>query len=288
MHINQLTKIIQQSIGNSTKISSWHPVGGGCINQCYQLVTASQVYFVKCNGLRYLDMFEKEHQGLEALIANGNLLVPKPMNSGIVEGSSYLIMEFIESSTSGTYYWEGLGEGLANLHRQTKDQFGWVSDNYIGRLPQSNHWHQNWNDFYVQERLQPQIRMATDSQILPSDVQNNLEQFCVRLDQFIIHEPPAFLHGDLWSGNIMTGPLGEPCVMDPAVYYGHREIELAFTKLFGGFNEKFYEAYNQSFPLAAEYQQRFDIYNIYPLLVHLNLFGSSYLGAIRQILRTYM
>lgn len=288
MYIDQLTKILQQSIGSSTKISSCHPVGGGCINQCFHLVADSRAYFVKCNEPPYLDMFEKEQEGLVALASHSNLLVPIPINSGIVESRSYLIMEFIESSSQSTYYWERLGEGLAGMHRQTKDQFGWETDNYIGRLPQSNCWHQSWTKYFVQERLQPQIRLAKDSRILPPDVQIDLEKLCGKMDQYIVQEPPAFLHGDLWSGNLMTGPLGEPCLMDPAVYYGHREIELAFTMLFGGFNEKFYQAYNQSYPLSTGYQQRFDIYNIYPLLVHLNLFGSSYLNDIKQILRTYL
>ncbi len=262
-------------------------VGGGCINQCYQLITKSQVYFVKCNKHRYLDMFEKEHQGLVALSNKCNLLVPNPVDSGIVEDYSYLVMNFIDSSTPSTCYWEDLGEGLAGLHGHTKEQFGWQADNYIGRLPQSNIWHQTWTDFFIQQRLQPQIRMATDTGVLPSEVKADLEKLCSEMDQLIDHEPPALLHGDLWSGNIMTGPLGEPCLMDPAVYYGHREIELAFTKLFGGFNIKFYEAYNHCYPLAAGYLQRFDIYNIYPLLVHLNLFGGGYLAEIKQTLSAY-
>ncbi len=288
MYIDQLTKILHQSIGSSTKISSCHPVGGGCINQCFHLVADRGAYFVKCNEPQYLDMFEKEQEGLVALASHGNLLIPKPINSGIMGSSSYLVMEFIESSSQGTYYWERLGEGLAGMHRQTKDQFGWETDNYIGRLPQSNCWHQSWTKYFVQERLQPQIILARDSRILPPDVQIDLEKLCGRMDHYVVLEPPAFLHGDLWSGNLMTGPLGEPCLVDPAVYYGHREIELAFTMLFGGFDEKFYQAYNQSYPLSTGYQQRFDIYNIYPLLVHLNLFGSSYLGDIKQILRTYL
>jgi len=285
MNIDQLNRILQQSIGNSTKISSWHPVGGGCINQCYHLVTDSRAYFVKCNKPQYLDMFEREHEGLAALASYGNLLIPKPINNGIVQDSSYLVMEFIKSGSPGAYYWERLGEGLAGLHRQTGNQFGWTTDNYIGRLPQSNHWHHGWIDFFIQERLQPQIKTAVDSGVLPAKVQIDLNKLLGRIDQYIILEPPAFLHGDLWSGNVMTGPEGEPCLMDPAVYYGHREIELAFTKLFGGFDERFYQAYSQSYPLAVGYQQRFDIYNLYPLMVHLNLFGSSYLGDITQILR---
>lgn len=288
MHIDQLTKILRQSIGNSIQILSCDLVGGGCINQCYHLVTDDRAYFVKCNERSYLDMFEKEHEALVALAAHANLLIPKPINSGKVGNDSYLVMEFIESSSQSTYYWERLGEGLAGMHRQTKNLFGWETDNYIGRLPQSNKWHQSWTKYFVQERLRPQIKLARDSRILPPDVQIDLEKLCGRMDQYIVPGLPAFLHGDLWSGNLMTGPLGEPCLVDPSVYYGHREIELAFTRLFGGFDERFYQTYNQCYPLEAGFQQRFDIYNIYPLMVHLNLFGRSYLSEIKQILRKYL
>ena len=287
MEINTLSEMVNQAFGNSVNISNYNAVGGGCINQCYQLQINNQYYFIKCNKAQLLDMFDKEHDGLIALAKYSEINVPRAINIGTVEGNSYLLMEFVPSSTPNHSYWEKLGEGLSNMHQQTAEQFGWKSDNYIGRLPQSNRFHEDWIEFFIQERLNFQIKLARDAHLLPTEVLVGLERICQSLDQHLNDESPSFLHGDLWSGNIMTGPEGEPWLVDPAVYYGNREIEMAFTTLFGGFDEKFYQAYNHSFPLVNGYRDRFDIYNLYPLLVHLNLFESGYLANIKQIVRRY-
>ena len=285
---DRVARVVSQAFGASHILSSVIPIGGGCINQCYRLNTNGQAYFLKMNEAKFLNMFEMEYKGLTAIASNSNLLVPDPITSGIEGDSSYLIMEFIHSSGREERYWENLGEGLAYMHQSSSRYFGWGHNNYIGRLFQSNRKHLNWLDFFVKERLQPQIQLAEDAGKLPVDVHEDLEKMCNTIDQFINNDTPALLHGDLWSGNIMTGPQGNPCLVDPAVYYGNREVELAFTTLFGGFDERFYQAYYHSFPLTSGHQERYDVYNLYPLLVHLNLFGSGYLGRIRNILESYL
>lgn len=285
---DRVARIVSQALGASHILSSIIPIGGGCINQCYRLNTKGQSYFLKVNDAKLLNMFEMEYKGLAAIASNRNLLVPVPICSGIEGNNSYLIMEFIHSSGREERYWENLGEGLAYMHQSTSGYFGWGYNNYIGRLSQSNRKHLNWLEFFVKERLQPQIQLGEDTGKLPVDVQRDLEKICSTIEQFINNDAPALLHGDLWSGNIMTGPQGEPYLVDPAVYYGNREAELAFTTLFGGFDERFYQAYNHSFPLSPGHQKRYDVYNLYPLLVHLNLFGSGYLGNIRNILKSYL
>jgi fructosamine-3-kinase len=141
--------------------------------------------------------------------------------------------------------------------------------------------------FYAFNRLLPLIRLAYDQQIVEKSMVQQVEALCKQLPQLFPVEPPALLHGDLWSGNFMVGSNGRACVYDPAVYYGHREMDLAMTRLFGGFDTRFYYAYQAVYPLQPEWQQRIGICQLYPLLVHLVLFGGNYYGSIKEILQSY-
>jgi fructosamine-3-kinase len=196
-------------------------------------------------------------------------------------------MEYIQSSAPNSDYWSLLGRGLAKLHQQTNDQFGWSEPNYIGRLPQKNDWHADWNEFFWEQRLKPQIKTARDQGRLTTEQAKGLDALSGKLSQIFPPSRPALLHGDLWSGNVMVGATGEPVLVDPAVYFGHPEIELAFTKLFGGFDQQFYESYQEESALAPGFDQRIDLYNLYPLLVHLNLFGTGYLQEVLQTGKKY-
>jgi len=181
-------------------------------------------------------------------------------------------------------YWTDFGHKLAGLHRCSKENFGLDHDNYIGSLPQSNGSSSTWVEFFINQRLRVQLTLAKNGNNIPSQLLQSFDKLIQKIPDWLPEEKPALLHGDLWSGNVMVGSDGKVCLIDPAVYYGHREIELAFTTLFGGFDQSFYHAYNEEFPLAQGYEDRFDIYNLYPLLVHVNLFGSSYLSGIQTIL----
>jgi fructosamine-3-kinase len=174
------------------------------------------------------------------------------------------------------------------MHRQTNDKFGLDHDNYIGSLNQSNKFHSTWAEFFIEERLMPQLKIAFDNKIIQRSFTRLADQLFPRLHNLCPVERPALLHGDLWSGNFMPTQDGSPCIYDPAVYYGHREMDIAMTKLFGGFDDNFYDAYNENFPLEKEWLKRVDLCNLYPLLVHVNLFGGSYIRQAETTLKQYV
>jgi protein-ribulosamine 3-kinase len=230
--------------------------------------------FVKLNDARYADAFAAEAEGLRALRGAG-ARAPEPIRHGVAGGQAYLLMEWLDLGSRGDF--AALGAMLAAMHRAQSDRYGWPRDNYIGSTPQLNGACATWAEFWRERRLEPQLALARRSghrlDVMP--VWRLLEG----------HQPPAsLLHGDLWGGN--TGFLagGAPVLFDPAVYYGDREADLAMTELFGGFPEKFYEAYSEAWPLEQGYELRKQIYNLYHLLNHLNLFGGGYLGQVKATL----
>lgn len=264
-------------------------MGGGCINHAQRLETNAGMFFVKTNNAaRYPGMFEAEARGLRLLHSAGAIRVPQVIACGEADGQSYIILEFIRISQRSKRFWENFGAALARLHRHSAPSFGLDHDNYIGSLRQSNKWHGDWHSFFISERLQPQVRQAVEEGLLSHGQSRQFETLCGRLENFFPDEPPALLHGDLWSGNFMTGDDGEACLIDPAVYYGHREAELAFTRLFGGFDDRLYRAYSELFPLTSGFEDRADVYNLYPLLVHVNLFGEGYVHSVANILKRFV
>ena len=265
-------------------------VGGGCINQAAKISTdKGDTYFIKWQQSQQAkDMFTAEQKGLALLRQHFRGFVPEPIAQGVYEDKGWLLMEFVQSGPRSSRFWEDFGKQLANLHRQSATSFGLDHDNYIGSLPQQNNKHSNWPDFYIQERLRPQLAFAERRKLIDTKLQADFDRLFLKLPELMPAEAPALLHGDLWSGNFITGPQGQPCIMDPAVYYGHREMEIAFTKLFGGFDDTLYMVYQECFPLEAGAEQRVALCHLYPLLVHLNLFGSSYLPGLRRALTPYI
>jgi hypothetical protein len=230
-------------------------------------------------------MFEREADGLSLLRKTGEIRVPEVVCSGYAGPYAYLLLEFIQSGRKISKFMDDFGRSLARLHRHTADAFGNNRDNYMGALLQQNKYHKDWVSFFIEERLEPQVLLG--KKYFSSSSISCFERLYNRLGEFLPNEPPALLHGDLWSGNLMVSAEGKACLIDPAVYYGNREVDLAMTTLFGGFESSFYDAYLEEFPLNKGWQERLDIYNLYPLLIHLNLFGSGYLGAVEQIIRRF-
>jgi len=269
----------------SWSIKTFSSASGGCINQGGELVTAEGSYFLKWNDRqRYPQMFEKESKGLK-LLGDANCMdVPEVIHVGETDNLQFIIMSFVKSGRRAKNYWSLLGEQLANLHRNTHTHFGLDHDNYIGSLIQQNQWKENWIEFFIQHRLEAQLALAEGNKKITSDIRKQFESLYKKLPDLFPQEKPALLHGDLWSGNLMINERGEPTLIDPAVYYGHREAELAFTQLFGGFEPEFYQAYHEAFPIAKGFDSRVDLYNLYPLLVHVNLFGGGYLQQVKNIL----
>ncbi len=279
--------ILFESLGYAPEVLSFEFVSGGCINNTLRLNTKERPYFVKFNVYELQGMFEAEAQGLELLRQADALATPEVIAWGKKQDKSYLILEYIDSSIESPTFWEDFGQGLARLHRHTYAKFGLDFDNYIGSLTQSNEPMADGIEFFREKRLKAQAGKAMYEERLDPAFYQEILQFAEKLPNLIPQEAPALLHGDLWSGNYMCDPAGAPLIIDPAVYYGYREAELAFTQLFGGFEPRFYQAYQEAFPLEPGYAQRKDIYNLYPLLVHLNIFGSGYLSGIQRIIRKY-
>jgi len=282
-----LERALAELLHTDVLLHSHQPIGGGCIHHGGVIRTNRGMFFLKWNTADAHPMFEAEQKGLQALRHRSSLIVPMSYGIFTLDRYSFLLLEYLPHQPATDSYWERFGIGLAELHQNTTDQFGFEEDNFIGSLPQSNRWHSTFGDFFIHERLLPQIRRAQQQHLLTVSHQQRFDALFAHLPHLLPEEPPALLHGDLWSGNCFPTTNNGAAIVDPAVYYGHREAELAFTLLFGGFHDRFYQSYHTHFPLLPDWRQRVDLYNLYPLLVHLNLFGSSYLPDIERILRRY-
>lgn len=271
------------------RAQSVRPVSGGDISEAYLLETETERFFCKIHyGDKAHDMFKAEKAGLEAIVASKTIGVPNVLLCEALEKGAFLVMEFIEAKRPSEADLERLGHQLAALHRHaTAETFGFSQGNYIGSLPQSNSKHAQWPDFYVQERLLPQLKLAIDTGKLTYSEIPTEEGLLKGCSQLFPHVTPSLLHGDLWSGNYLISEMGAPYLIDPAVYYGHYEVDMAMSRLFGGFGTSFYRAHQEHFPPVGHEKERNDIYQLYYLLVHLNLFGSSYKASVTQILDRY-
>ncbi|MCW8906039.1 MAG: fructosamine kinase family protein [Sedimenticola sp.] len=262
------------------------PVSGGCINQAFRLSRGDRRYFVKLNRADRLAMFEEEADGLEALSAAGAIRTPANLGCGIAGHNAYLLLEYIDLGGQGDPV--QAGRQLAALHRHSGKHFGWHRDNTLGSTPQPNTPNSAWPRFWQQCRLGHQLDLAAsrgESGKLQERGRRLLESVPLLLEHT---PPPSLLHGDLWSGNFAYDREGAPVIFDPAVYHGDRETDLAMSELFGGFPTAFYAAYKEAWPLPPGYPVRKQLYNLYHILNHLNLFGGGYrqqaLSLIEQLL----
>ncbi|MFA5973000.1 MAG: fructosamine kinase family protein [Lentimicrobiaceae bacterium] len=274
--------------GNAVQISEIRPVGGGCINEAYALKTNIGKYFVKYNSATiFPGMFEKEAKGLKILADTKTLEIPIVTGTSETGKYSYLLLQFIESGYPGRNFWNEFGTKLAGLHRNTSEYFGLDHDNYIGSLVQKNNPYTDFFSFIISQRIEPQLKEARNKGAFSQSDMRYFDSLFNTLHNIIPIEKPALIHGDLWNGNFMISEKGSPCLVDPAVYFGHRESDIAMTQLFGGFKHEFYAAYNLAWPMEKGWQKRMDIFNLYPLLVHVNLFGGSYVQQVLQIIRQF-
>jgi fructosamine-3-kinase len=261
---------------------------GGCINSGGRLKTGRGDFFLKWNDAkRFPGMFAAEANGLSMLRAPAVIDVPRVITSGISGAYQYLLLEYIDTARRSKNYWENFGKGLAALHKITSPDFGLGHNNYMGSLKQINIQALSWVDFFIEQRLGIQLKVASENNAINTTVLKRFDILFGKLKDLLPAEKPSLLHGDLWSGNVMVNRKGEPCLIDPAVYFGNREVDLAMTGLFGGVDKSFLKSYHDSFPLLPGYAERFDIYNLYPLLVHVNLFGGGYLSQVDAILKRF-
>jgi fructosamine-3-kinase len=283
-----ISEILQNSLEEEVEVLDISPISGGCIHHAQKVRTDKGLYFIKINKASDENMFNTEYSGLQLLGSANEIDIPKPIASGSYHNQSYLILEFIESQYRKSDFWIDFGQSLASLHRKHQnDRYGLSYNNYIGRLDQVNDFHEDWLTFFIEKRLEVQLKLAYDNRYVDQSYLSRFKDFYNKLPDLLPVEPPSLLHGDLWSGNFMTGAEGQPVIIDPAVYYGNREIELSFTQMFGGFDRLFYDSYYEAYPLALGFDNRVEIYNIYPHLVHVNMFGTSYLGGVTSVLRKY-
>ena len=287
-----IDQYIQQWLKEHKAISSsairYVPVGGGSINQTYCMEAGTHRFFCKINTItKFPSLFACEQKGLTLLEQQQIIRVPKVLAMGEAGNYQVLLLEWIEQGLRTDVFWKKFGEQLAALHHQQGNHFGLDSDNYMGSLPQYNKPHGSWTDFFVQQRLQPQIELALNNQLLEPAQAKGFEKLYAKLPEIFASSPPCLLHGDLWSGNYLCDDGQQPVLIDPAVYYGHRSMDLAMTTLFGGFDQLFYDSYHYHYPLPANYRQQWEVCNLYPLLIHLNLFGKGYLADILHTIRRY-
>jgi protein-ribulosamine 3-kinase len=262
--------------------------GGGDINEAYLLKAEQGRFFLKKNEANtYPSMFEVEAKGLNLLREAESLRIPEVLDVFENEEYQYLVLEYIEPGSEASSFWQYFAEQLAMMHKKSSESFGLDHDNYIGRLSQSNKEHSSWSDFFISQRLEPMIKMGVDEKQIPRIDLPIFDALFRLLEDFFPKEAPSLIHGDLWSGNFMADQDSKPVIYDPAVYFGHREMDIAMTKLFGGFDRNFYQYYQEAYPMEQGWNERVDIANIYPLLVHVNLFGGSYYQSVLRIIRDY-
>ncbi len=269
-----IARHIASATGAPFTVQSRHSVGGGCINSATTLQDDNHRYFVKLNDASCLSMFEAESEGLKAITQTHSVRVPRPVCSGTVGDTAYLVLEHLVLEGTDAHSLEQLGQELAQMHHATQKQFGWRLDNTIGSTPQINTPCEDWVEFWRKHRLGFQLELARQN---GRNLMKKGEQLMANLgDFFRAYRPaPSLLHGDLWGGNV--GANGQrPVIFDPAVYYGDREADLAMTELFGGFSARFYQAYREAWPLDVGYPVRKILYNLYHILNHFNLFSGGY------------
>jgi fructosamine-3-kinase len=271
----------QRGYGDITAAES---VGGGCINHGTRLRTdTGATFFLKTNASAPPDMFAREADGLRHLRMGPGPRVPEPH----FWAEDFLLLEDLAPSDPARGSWRSLGQNLAALHGRTSPRFGFDHDNYIGSTPQPNPWMEDGHEFFATHRLLFQASLAQEKGRLSAGDVRRVEKLAGRLGDLVPPQPASLLHGDLWSGNVIPGPGGEACLIDPACHYGWAEAELGMTELFGGFPPEFYDAYVSARPLASGWRERLSLYNLYHLLNHLNLFGGGYLASVVHVLDRY-
>ncbi len=280
---NYLSNLLNETI---TSIST---VSGGDISQTYKLKTPHYNFFLKLNNSENaFTMFQAEANALKYIENTNTIKTPQVFCYDRFDNYSFLILEYIESKSPSNEDFKTFGLKLAELHLVTQNHFGLDQDNFIGSLPQSNKTHQSWLEFYTKERLLPQLELAKQSGYLSDTECPSKSKIQKSLSYLFENIKPSLLHGDLWSGNYLISTKGDPYLIDPALYFGHHEVDIAMTKLFGGFGNDFYKSYHRQFPEDKYTPARIEVYQLYYLLVHLNLFGQSYYGAVSKILKKYV
>ena len=280
---------IEEKLGS--KIKSFSSLSGGCISDAYKITMSDgSNYFLKYNPSASNDMFIKEANGLKELAKANAIRISEVLSFA----EDYILLEYIPTGNKKKTFFEEFGRSFAEMHKFTSESFGFYEDNYIGSNPQKNIPVENekasWVSFYFNKRILFQLQLAEKLGNSTDALRKGISKLENKIEEIIggKAEKPSLLHGDLWSGNYMVDENGDAVLIDPAVYYGHREADLGMTKLFGGFSSEFYRAYNETFPLEDGCEYRENIYKLYHVLNHLNLFGGGYYSQALSVIKFYI
>jgi protein-ribulosamine 3-kinase len=289
---DKIEQCLKRDLGQSIIVEGYRSCGGGCINQSGIFHCGAQSFFLKYKHDAPDNFFEMEAEGLRVLAATDTVRIPKvyTVEKKGEDHPAFLVIEALEQGPSKAGSAERFGHDLAAMHRHSHEQFGFEANNFIGLTPQINDFRASWSEFFRDCRLKPQFEWISQENSTPSKLLRDFDRLLGRLEVLFDgpREKPALLHGDLWGGNSLPLRDGSTAIFDPAVYFGHREAELAMTELFGKLPSDFYQAYNDSYPLSPGYEQRRDLYNLYHMLNHWNLFGDSYRRSCERIIHRYI
>ena len=280
-----MTEILQQIAAHQKlQLNEVKPLQGGDINAVFLLKCSEGDFVIKLNSAsKFPEMFFAEAAGLKLLANSGSFRIPEVIAQSKYKDHGYLLLQHIPAGIQHNGFWSVFAQKLAILHQNTSEKFGLDHSNYIGSLPQQNNYAANASEFYITQRLHPQFKLAQDNgfELNPTD------HFFKIISEEIPSERPSLIHGDLWNGNYLTSETGEPVLIDPAVAYAPREMDIGMMHLFGGFPGHLFEEYHELFPLEYNWQNRLSLWQLYYLLVHLNLFGSGYLSQVTSIVKRY-
>lgn len=281
----------RESQGLNPSVINTSPLGGGCINDVVVCTfSGGNQLVVKSNPGKPKSFFEIELKGLRELAKVKAIRVPEVYDLIQIDSNHFvLLMEYIESASKASDYDELFGSQLAELHKKSSsEQFGFSEDNLLGATPQINSWKKDWKEFWITNRVEPQIKWASDKGYFNNSDLKLADKFIKVVDGLLpLKCKPCLIHGDLWSGNIMTDNAGKPVIIDPAVYYAHHEAEFGMIQLFGQQSSRFYQAYESTMPFEEGYKERFEIYKWYHVINHLNLFGTSYHSQCISIMKRF-
>lgn len=286
--MDKLAKIALEYARDYSGLKQIKRIQGGSVNEAFYIETAQSSYFMKHHSQSPKYFFKSESQGLRQIKETNTISVPNFLSYSDQPGKAFLLLEWIEGEKNDQTDIR-LGRNLAKLHKCVGRMHGFTDDSYIGILHQPNTLSPSWLEYYREYRLKSQLDLGVDKGFIQGKRRTQLELLLQRLDKWLPEiVEPSYLHGDLWGGNWIVGPGGEPYLVDPSFLYGDRQFEIAFTELFGGFSQQFYESYKEVYPLRDDYQDVKPLYQLYYLLVHLNMFGETYGARVDEILAKYV
>ncbi|RPF55443.1 fructosamine kinase family protein [Aquisalibacillus elongatus] len=286
--MQDVIELALRSSKDASEIKEMKRVSGGSINDSFYVQTEQHEYFIKSHTNPPENFFKLEKEGLEYIKSTKSIQVPEVYSYSDEIGKAYLALEWIDGSPQSSTQLE-LGRNIAKMHQAMGEGHGYHEPTYIGIIIQSNQMYRDWVDYYRECRLKRQLQIGVDEQHITGKRRERLERVITDLEKWIPQDiKPSYLHGDLWAGNWICDANGTPYVIDPSFLFGDRHLDLAFTELFGGFSEDFYKAYEQEYPIDHYYDDVKALYQLYYLLVHLNIFGEAYSGSVDRVLKYYV